>query len=328
MNTIHEKQGNKVWNFYFPTRKFLNIIGLLMFSAVLFSSCLDPHLETVADIEENFAGITSIEVDAGFLPTEYVGDPELTEVSLDALFRSTGGGSKDISYRVEDEKLIVSLDFNGLGWGRSNGHILLTGPTAMSLQMHAGSGEVNAENVTGDRIHIEVNSGRVTARNITAPDLYLSASSGQVLAENIKGNTIAEASSGKITIKQLEGNLDAETSSGNMDLEGITGLVNAKLSSGNISMEQVEALGKVILSSGKVTGRHIGLSEHTFLKASSGSISIQTDSDLANFNYEIHTGSGRAKVGESESSGTLKIMNGSTHTIKGEVNSGKIEIFN
>ncbi|MEX2512966.1 MAG: DUF4097 family beta strand repeat-containing protein [Cyclobacteriaceae bacterium] len=328
MKTIQEKQGNKVWNFYFPSRKNLNVAGALMLHLILFTSCLDPHLETVADIEESFAGITTIEVDAGFLPAEYVGDPDLEEVTLDALLRSNAGGSKDISYRVVGEKLTVTLENNGLGWGRSEGHILLSGPPNMSLQMHSGSGEVHAENVMGDKIHLEVNSGRIHAKNLTALEIYLSASSGKVMGENIKGNTLAEVSSGKLSIQQLDGNLDAESSSGNMEFKGVNGLLNAKLSSGNINMEQVQALGKVTLSSGNVKGRGIGLSEHSFLKASSGNISVQTNSNLAAFNYEIHTGSGRAKVGESESSGTLIIMNGSPHTIKGEVSSGKIEIFN
>lgn len=328
MKTIKGKQEKKIWSFSFPSKKKLNVSGSLLLSMLFFTACLDPHLETVADIEESFAGIGSIEVDAGFLPAEYLGSPDLEEVSLDALLRSNVDGGKTIAYSVVGEKLIVSLDQNGLGMGRSEGHIRLTGPTHMSLQMHAGSGTIYAENVVGDRIDLEVNSGRVSAKNLDALEVYLTASSGEVVGENIAGNTIASVSSGKLSLEQIEGDLDAEASSGNMAFRAINGLLNAKLSSGKIDMEQVEALGRVTLSSGKATGRDIGLSEHTFLKASSGNISIKTNSNIAAFNYEIHAGSGRVKVGESESSGTLIIRNGSPHTIKGEVSSGKIEIVN
>ncbi|MDN3686340.1 DUF4097 family beta strand repeat-containing protein [Cyclobacterium jeungdonense] len=328
MKAVEGKQGNKIWNFSFPSKKKLNVSGLLVLSILCFSSCLDPNLETVADIEESFADITSIEVDAGFLPAQYVGDPDLEEVSLDALLRSNVDGGKTISYRVVGEKLMVSLDNNGVRMGRSEGYIRLAGPSNMSLQMHAGSGTIHAENVIGDRIDLEVNSGRVSAKNLDALEVYLTASSGEVLGEIIKGNTVASVSSGKLKLHQLDGNLDAETSSGNMEFRAINGLLNVKLSSGKITMDQVQALGKVTLSSGQVSGSDVGLSEYTSFKASSGTISIQTNSNLAAFNYEIHTGSGRAKVGESESSGTLVIMNGSPHTIKGEVSSGRITIVN
>ncbi|WP_162339834.1 DUF4097 family beta strand repeat-containing protein [Cyclobacterium salsum] len=327
MKTIQGKREKKNWNFSFPSKKKLNVSASLVLSLLIFTSCLDPQLETVADIEESFVGISSIEVDAGFLPAEYLGSPDLEEVSLDALLRSNVDGGT-IAYRVVGEKLIVNLDHNGLRMGRSEGHIRLTGPTHMSLQMHAGSGTVHAENVEGDRIDLEVNSGRVSAKNLDALEVYLTASSGEVVGENIEGNTIASVSSGKLNLEQIEGDLDAETSSGNMAFRAINGLLNVKLSSGKITMDQVQALGRVSVSSGEVTGSNVGLSEHTSFKASSGNISIQTNSNLAAFNYEIHTGSGRAKVGESESSGTLIIRNGSPHTIKGEVSSGNITIVN
>lgn len=223
---------------------------------------------------------------------------------------------------------MVSLDNNGVRMGRTEGHIKLTGPIHMSLQLHAGSGTVHAENVVADRIDLEVNSGRVSAKNLDALEIYLTVSSGEAVAEDIVGNTVASGSSGKLSLRSLGGDLDAETSSGKMDLDAINGLLNVTSSSGKIEMDQVQALGRVSLSSGEVTGRDIGLSEFTSLKASSGTISIQTNSNLSAFNYEIHTGSGRAKVGGSESSGSLIIRNGSPFTIKGEVSSGNIGIVN
>jgi hypothetical protein len=71
-----------------------------------------------------------------------------------------------------------------------------------------------------------------------------------------------------------------------------------------------------------------GLSAETSLKASSGNIYIQTLSNLKNFNFNISSGSGLVRVGDSQSSGNLVINNGSANTIRGEVSSGKIEIVN
>jgi formylmethanofuran dehydrogenase subunit C len=49
---------------------------------------------------------------------------------------------------------------------------------------------------------------------------------------------------------------------------------------------------------------------------------------IEEFNYNITTGSGKARVGTNQASGSLVINNGATSTIRGEVSSGKIEIEN
>ncbi|WP_375582702.1 DUF4097 family beta strand repeat-containing protein [Cyclobacterium xiamenense] len=328
MKTLPTKQEKKIWYFRFPFKKIGAARSSLALLLLILTSCMDAQLETVADIEEHFENITSIEVEAGSLPAQYLGDPSLSRVTLQALLRSTANAQKTISYRVEGETLIVRLENNGLGFGRSEGHIHLTGPRHMSLQMHAGSGSVQAENASGDRIDLEVNSGRVFAKNLEAPVSYLTASSGAVVGESLKGTTVATVSSGKLSLTQLDGDLQAETSSGAMDLKRINGLVHVNLSSGKIDMDGVQALGSVHLSSGKVSGSNVGLSEHTSFKASSGTITVQTYSDLGAFNYDIHTGSGRARIGESQSSGSLVIRNGSPYTIRGEVNSGTLTLVN
>lgn len=327
-----EKEENKIWEFYFPTKtmaKSVRPVMVLVTSMMLLTSCLDGAMEVVSDIQEDFTGIEAIEIDAGFLETRYIGDPDGEKVHLDAFLKSTSSTAYGISYQTIGSRLVVNVKSRGtLGRVRSEGYIHLTGPEMMKLSMRAGSGRISAENVANNFTELRVGSGKIQTKNIKADEIHLAAGSGEIFGEYLEGDTDAAVSSGKLRIDHLKGNLLAETSSGKMELNTINGLLEAKLSSGKMQMDRVEALGSIVLSSGQVEARHSGLSAHTFLKASSGTISIQTETDLSLYNYDITTGSGKARVGESQSSGSLKVMNGSAHTIKGEVNSGKIEIYN
>jgi formylmethanofuran dehydrogenase subunit C len=62
-----------------------------------------------------------------------------------------------------------------------------------------------------------------------------------------------------------------------------------------------------------------------YCKVKSESLEMQ---GIEEFNYNITTGSGKARVGTNQASGSLVINNGATSTIRGEVSSGKIEIEN
>jgi hypothetical protein len=83
-----------------------------------------------------------------------------------------------------------------------------------------------------------------------------------------------------------------------------------------------------VIASGSARLTRVSTSSDSRSTVGLSKISIQTDTDLSLFNYDMSTGSGKARVGESQSSGSLKIVNGSAHTIKGEVSSGTIEIYN
>jgi len=126
----------------------------------------------------------------------------------------------------------------------------------------------------------------------------------------------------------VNGNISAECSSGNLLVTDLVGKIDAKVSSGKIELERVTELGKLAASSGSISARQSGLGPNTVLTASSGTISIQTNSVLNHFNYDLSASSGSVKIGDTTSPGTLKINNGAAHTVKGLVGSGKIHIVN
>ncbi|RZS98080.1 DUF4097 family beta strand repeat-containing protein [Cecembia calidifontis] len=307
----------------------LFLIGLVLSSL---TSCLGDDLSVVSEIQQDFEGITKIEVDAEFLEVQYTGASGRQVLSLNAELRSNSNKKFEVKYRVVGSTLVVTVETNNRlfsGGAKGEGFIRLTGPRNMLLDLEADSGKVTVENVVSNSAEIEVGSGEIFVKNVAIPRLNVELVSGRGKLEDVLGDIEGNVSSGKLEIIRVEGNVEASVSSGEIILRDVTGLVTAQTSSGKIEMSNVRSIGSIYISSGQLFATNSGLSPQTALRASSGNIYIQTTSNLRDFNYNITVGSGSARVGTSQStSGTLNINNGSSTTIRGEVGSGKIEIVN
>lgn len=305
------------------------LIILLSVSGILFGACTDDDLETVSEIKEEFSGIKTIEVDSEFLDVSYFGISGQSQVDLDATLRSNSKRRNELTYQVIGDKLKINVNTKGgVGSLKSEGSIKLTGPRNIKLEIVSGTGNMDINNVSGDEIKLEIGSGKINTKNINSSVIVLNGASGNVFAEDLTGNVFANISSGKIELKKIDGNVSVQGASGQIKLMSINGLVQANISTGSVELSEVKSLGRMEISSGNLFATATGLSSETSLKASSGNLYIQTPSNLSLFNFNITTGSGTARVGESVSTGVLNINNGSAHTIRGEVNSGKIEIVN
>lgn len=307
--------------------KVFTVISVLSIQG-LFSSC-NNELEVVQSINEEFVGINQVEIKSGFLDVKYQGDPNLTTVQLNALLESTNSGRYVIEYREESGKLIIELDQKkNSNNSNDRGYIYLTGPVEMGLDLEISSGEGLVSNLESGEIFISVESGSLDVQNIKANELSLRVSSGELEVLNLESNATVDIGSGSIFMKDVIGNLILSGSSGKYELTNIQGLVNAQLSSGNMDLLNVESLGKLEVSSGRISAQNSGLSQTSMFKATSGTINVQTFTELNLFNYDLVTSSGKVTVGDSSSNGALKINNGSPYTVLGTVSSGIIEIRN
>ena len=313
---------------FFKQKLNVSLMAIAMFP--LLSSCLDNNLTVVSEIKEEFSGINAIEVDGAFMEVEYLGESGLQEVTMDVLLKSNSDKRYEVIHTVNQDKLQIQDKTNiGISGNlKGEGYIRLKGPRNMVLDMESGSGKLTAQNIISSEANLTVGSGEIFAKNLSAPAIFLSTTSGKIKAESLTGKVTAVLSSGKMELSGIDGNIDADGSSGEMKFTGINGFVNANISSGKIEMNNVKFLGKAHLSSGQLFATNTGLSAETSLKVSSGTIYIQTLTNLTNFNYNITTGSGKARVGTNQTSGSLVINNGAANTIRGEVSSGKIEIEN
>ncbi|RIW14537.1 hypothetical protein D0X99_13355 [Algoriphagus lacus] len=303
-------------------------LGLLLSGAFLFSSC-ESELEVVQTIDEEFSGVQRIEIESGFLEVNYEGKAGQTGVTLDGLLESSRSGNYQIDYSLEGNTLFIELDQQGMfGGGNHRGVLNLSGPKNMELNVSAGSGKTQVSGIEYPNLDITSGSGSIRLYTIKAPTIRLQAGSGAIEGYNLTGNVDLEASSGKIIFDQLAGNLKIFSSSGNVEVKRLSGKLNCELSAGNLEMGDVAEVEGLKISSGNIIGAGVGLGAKTNLVSSSGKISIQTFSNLKAFNYDFQAGSGKVTVGQSSSSGSLKIDNGAAQTIRGSVSSGIIEIKN
>ncbi|HSJ68580.1 MAG TPA: DUF4097 family beta strand repeat-containing protein [Anditalea sp.] len=300
--------------------------SIILFGAL--SSCIVDDPEIVSDIKEDFIGIKSVSVEGAYLDVSYVGNSSTEIVNLEALMRANSNSRAKINYSVKDDKLIIEVKSSGGSLKKSDGYIRLTGPKNITVDLNVSSGNLYAETIKDNQIKLSTSSGKIHAKNLEASYIRFFSSSGEVLGEGLTGKVSTSFSSGKVHLYRIDGSLSAEGSSGNLLVKDLIGKIDAKISSGKIDLDRINELGKLIISSGSITGHQIGLGPSTELTASSGNISIQTNSTLNSFNFDLTAASGRVRVGNSSTAGTLKINNGAAYTIKGLVGSGKIEIFN
>lgn len=329
---IHKHIGKKISGlFSIQIMKLLGYYFFIMGSFVFLSSCLGDDLDIVSEVNQDFEGITAVEVDGAFMDVEYSGESGKQFVNLNAVLRSNSDKKYELKYRIAGSTLQVYLESNSglfLGGARGEGLIKLSGPRNMKLDLEAGSGNVEASNVVATETNFQVGSGSIFASNITSPQIFLDLSSGGGKIEDIAGMVKANVSSGKLELIRIDGDIEADGSSGEIIFQDINGMVEANISSGKLEMTNVKALAEINVSSGQLFATNTGLSPQTTLKASSGNIYIQTFSNLEDYNFNITAGSGTVRVGDSQSNGTLNINNGSAHTVRGDVGSGKIEIVN
>ncbi|MCH7409845.1 DUF4097 domain-containing protein [Belliella sp. DSM 111904] len=300
-----------------------------------FSWACDIEQEGVPkSYEESFEGIKEIEVNGRFLEVSYEGNENTSVVVLDGYTEVPESSDIELKYRQSGSKLIIevsgessNINFFNFG-GQKRGFISLTGPENIKLNIFNSSGAIDVKYVHHDEIDLKVNSGSIKALALEVDQIQLKASSGSIKLESAVGDIVAQVNSGSIRMNEIKGNIDANASSGSVRLDDVEGLVNAKVNSGSIKLNQVKYLGDLSVSSGGISATASGLSEHTQLKSSSGSIKIQTPTDLKLFDYDLVANSGSVKVGEEKSSKRLEINNGSSHIIKGKASSGSIKISN
>ncbi len=310
------------------TPKSGGFLSLLISATLLFSSC-EGELEVVQTIDEEFSGIQRIEIESGFLEVNYEGKAGQTSVTVDGILESSKPGNFKIEYTVEGNTLFIELDQQGVfGGGNHRGTLNLIGPKNLDLNVAAGSGKTQIAGIDYPNLEVTSGSGSIQVYMTKAPSIRLAAGSSSIEGYNLTGNVDINASSGKIIVDQLVGNLDIEASSGNVEVKRLSGKLNTELSSGNLELGDIQEIESLKVSSGNISGAGVGLGPNTILASSSGKISIQTFSNLKLYNYDFEAGSGKVVVGQSSSSGSLKIDNGAPFTIRGSVSSGMIEIKN
>jgi hypothetical protein len=312
--------------------KGLKVVVFVAALGLMLGGCYAPSEKTVTtDYEETFSGIEEIVLEGKFLEVSYEGRENSTEVHLNGYVEAPESSGLEIKYRKSGSKLIVEVvgDTEIIGWNfgkRFDGFISLTGPEDIKLDFQNGSGSIEVLNVVHEVIDLKVNSGSIKVMGIESSTINLKASSGSITGEGLMGKVFAEVNSGSVNLKEVDGDVIGNASSGSLKFENIEGKVDAKVNSGNIRLSEVKELGQLEASSGSIKAEKSGLGPNSNFKANSGSVTVNTTSDLNSFNYSLSATSGSVRVGDQDSSKKLEIDNGASATVEGRVSSGSIKI--
>ncbi|MEX2564662.1 MAG: DUF4097 family beta strand repeat-containing protein [Cyclobacteriaceae bacterium] len=309
----------------------MNRITLLFLMVLVAMAGCNPFpLHPISDIEEGFDGVKEVIVKGGALEVSYRGGPEAQKVYLNAFVEASDESIDGIIYHRSGDQLIVEFDpeinFSFLFGHQVKGFISITGPEEMALNMDNSSGKLEVENVRNEKIVLKASSGKLEARNLHSPNLDIRASSGMIDLEDLEGHLNLKISSGMASLDGMKGDVVFRGSSGLVNLERIEGMVSGKMSSGKANLSHVTTLGEISLSSGMLEAENCGLGETTYLEASSGYMKVTSTTDLEKFNFDFSVGSGRLTIGNRSSSENLYIDNGSSSTIKGKLQSGKLDL--
>jgi lia operon protein LiaG len=303
---------------------------LLLFSV----SCGFNNSKLVTkEFEEQFTGVDKIEIEGSFIEVFYQGSDGMEEVNLSAFLEFQENTGLDIKYKQEGSVLKIEVERNdtfGFHFNtKSEGFLSLKGPKNMNLVIESSSGIIDVQSVENENINLSVNSGKIDVQDIVVNNINLKASSGKIEGKSLSGNLECKINSGSLNLIDISGNIQASASSGSLHFDNVNGLLNAKVSSGSLKMNGIKMVGKIEVSSGSAKITDSGLIDESYFQANSGSISIQTFSDLKNYNFDLRANSGNVSLGDQKSSSEMIIRNSdSTSKIYGKVNSGNLKIYN
>lgn len=303
-------------------RKSTLALALMVLSMAAFAQ------NVIVDTNKSYPGIKKIEVESGWLNVSYKGGTG-TDVNVEAYLESNDVDQDIVFVTVGDVlKITHAKKQNNYNWNSKNkGHIHITGPETIALELRGSSGKIAVENVKNENTVLKVSSGSLSATNLEG-NLSVRASSGNLEITNIAGNVDAGVTSGNASFNSIKGDVDYESTSGSLDANDITGEINVTLTSGNAKMNNIGKLGSLRFTSGNVRANNAGLGENTEFNGTSGNFNIQTSSNLKEFNFSLKASSGNLKVGNTNTGKSLEMENGSGPWVRGSISSGNITIVN
>ncbi|WP_114752565.1 DUF4097 family beta strand repeat-containing protein [Pleomorphovibrio marinus] len=307
--------------------RLINNCGLLCLLFVW--GCQIDFKETITDTEETFHGIGEIYVQGGSLEVSYKGG-DVDGVHVLAYLESSKGDSEGIRITKNGNRLEVivkgSTSFSFWNWANRKGYVHITGPRDMDLEIKNSSGTIEVENVKSPRLSFGISSGKMDISRIESDLLTIRGSSGKITARSIEGDVDVKISSGLAKVSEVQGNVNFHGSSGSVSIEDVDGRVDGSIRSGKASLTKVHELGSLSLSSGLLSADQVGFGPDTQLEGSSGLFRIKTHSALEDYNFDFRVGSGMLTIGNANYTSNAFVNHGSKTTIKGKINSGKMEI--
>lgn len=154
------------------------------------------------------------------------GDPNLTDVVIEAAITAGGRSTNDANDRLSRTRLGISRD--------TAGKLTITPTFPTPNRSHDGA-SITVHIPHASTVKIVTSNGSVTAHGLNAP-LTATASNGRINVYDWIGHANLTTSNGRVTIAGLTGNLTVRTSNGRVQVDDLGGSADVQTSNGRIAV--------------------------------------------------------------------------------------------
>lgn len=287
--------------------------------------------------EEKLDQFSSIKTDMNLYPVELIaGDQYAIEGVYD-----TGLGKPE--YTVKDGTLIIEARndtiFNvgmkrGINFEVGNDKLGVKvyypkGTELKNVSIKASAAELSFQGITADSAEFNVGLGGLELSDISAKTIKVSLGAGDGLFTGLKADDLDITNQlGKTTLKKTDAKtLKVKAISGNVILSDVNAERGTlELDLGELSAENLKTQGLTAKNqSGDIILKGMLLGD-TDITSSLGTVFVRPGASEDQFNYELKTSLGTVKVGEKESSSSMKVKNEAKNTIKISASLGDVEV--
>nr|MCU0394137.1 DUF4097 domain-containing protein [Thermoflexibacter sp.] len=236
---------------------------LLVCLSILFAINQTYAQNTIDQVDTSYDGVTKLIVKGSFCDVSVIGSNNDSKVMFVGKITGTENNKEyKIMHRQSGNILEVWIDRPernwNMGWNNLNGKLDFKVSAKIDLIINNSSGDVIAENLSGNICEVSATSGDVKAINI-GTNLKIVATSGDIKTENVKGEVRARTTSGNQQINTVTGRIEADATSGDIRIGNCEGNVEATTTSGEIDMENAKGLMSLRSTSGNIEGKDVTL---------------------------------------------------------------------
>jgi hypothetical protein len=207
------------------------------------------------------AGVTAIRVASGSGALTVLGDPEATEIRIEAVYY--GVAADDEAAAALRARLGVTVTIGGgtldvatLSVAAGSVDLTLFVPSAVDLDVSDGSEDLDVLFIDGD-VRIDDGSGDVRVANIGG-SLDLVDGSDEILIKNVTGAVTLVDGSGSVSIEDAGGTVTVEDGSGDIGIDGAGDDVVVIDGSDDIDVANVTGDVTITDGSGNITVQRVG----------------------------------------------------------------------
>ena len=227
---------------------------LIMLASTLAQAAWNDYVEN-RELRLDASGVSAIEIEAGAGSLTVTGDPNASEIVVDATITVSESDEDEAQSRIE-KRLVLTLEREGdmarldgyfesgmFGWDQNAAVALdVTLPQSLGLIVDDSSGSVEVTAVGGD-VSIEDGSGGIRLTD-SGGHVNIDDGSGSINIAGVRGDVRVDDGSGSMTIERVAGSVFIDDGSGSIRVIDVQqDLIVEDAGSGGVDYEQV--LGRV-----------------------------------------------------------------------------------